>query len=120
MSGHTPGQVRANDNPAAMSVYCILSESRGTGFGASIATVNQREGFNSLSPEEAAANLRRFVACWNACEGISTENLEENQPVKVLADRYNKLLDALKDAHPHIADDALRTRLGNLIAGATP
>ncbi len=25
---------------------------------------------------EAAANARRLVACWNACEGISTEALE--------------------------------------------
>lgn len=29
-----------------------------------------------------------------------------------------ELLKALKDAHPHIADDTLRTRIGNLIAKA--
>ena len=29
-----------------------------------------------------------------------------------------EMLDALKDAHPHIADDALRARIGNLIAKA--
>ena len=29
------------------------------------------------------------------------------------------LLEALKDAHAHIADDALRARVGNLIAKAT-
>jgi len=29
-----------------------------------------------------------------------------------------EILTALKDAHPHIADDALRTRIGNLIAKA--
>ena len=29
-----------------------------------------------------------------------------------------EMLDALKDAHSHIADDALRTRIGNLIAKA--
>lgn len=35
---------------------------------------------------------RRLVACWNACEGISTENLEGNLPVKELAHRYNAAL----------------------------
>ena len=36
-------------------------------------------------------DARRVVACLNACEGISTENLEDNLPVKELADRYNAL-----------------------------
>lgn len=31
----------------------------------------------------------------------------------------HEMLTALKDAHPHIADDNLRTRIGNLIAKAT-
>jgi hypothetical protein len=38
------------------------------------------------------ANARRLVACWNACEGISTENLENNVPVKELAKRYNAVI----------------------------
>jgi hypothetical protein len=49
-------------------------------------------------------DARRLAACWNACEGISTENLESNLPVKELATRYNavltqrdKLLQALKN-----------------------
>lgn len=29
-----------------------------------------------------------------------------------------ELLEALKDAHPHVADDSLRARIGNLIAKA--
>ena len=29
--------------------------------------------------EEAEANARRLVACWNACEGISTEALEGDE-----------------------------------------
>lgn len=41
---------------------------------------------------EQAANARRLVACWNACEGISTENLEDNLPVKYLATHYNAVL----------------------------
>ena len=34
-------------------------------------------------------NARRIVACVNACEGISTENLEENKPIIELARAYN-------------------------------
>ena len=37
-------------------------------------------------------DARRVVACLNACEGISTENLEDNLPVLELADRYNVAL----------------------------
>lgn len=34
------------------------------------------------------ANATRISACVNACAGISTENLENNLPVKELAVRY--------------------------------
>ena len=60
---------------------------------------------NNNFPEDAKANARRIVACVNACAGISTENLEDNIPVKELALRYNEtirqrdeLLAALNDA----------------------
>lgn len=38
------------------------------------------------------AMARRAVACWNACDGISTDNLEQNLPVSELAKRYNEAL----------------------------
>ena len=38
------------------------------------------------------ANARRIVACVNACEGISTENLEDNRAVAWLAQRYNEVV----------------------------
>lgn len=51
------------------------------------------------------SEYNRARAAWNACEGISTENLEHNLPVLELAKRYNAairqrddLLAALKDA----------------------
>ena len=51
-----------------------------------------RDAVNKLEGDaEAEANSRRVVACLNACAGISTENLEDNLPVKELADRYNAL-----------------------------
>ena len=37
-------------------------------------------------------DAQRVVACLNACEGISTENLEYNLPVKELAQQYNEAI----------------------------
>jgi len=34
------------------------------------------------APGMREANARRLVACWNACDGLSTENLENNNPIK--------------------------------------
>ena len=48
--------------------------------------------FPQYRDAEAEANSRRVVACLTACAGISTENLEDNLPVKELADRYNAVL----------------------------
>lgn len=52
---------------------------------------------------------RRLVACWNACEGITTDNLEANLPVKELATRYNANLRQR---------DELLARLRNLLKRA--
>jgi len=42
------------------------------------------------------ANARRLVACWNACEGIPTEILEDQQSSGLIAAEPD-LLEALKD-----------------------
>ncbi len=34
------------------------------------------DGDDLISPEVARANARRLVACWNVCEGFTTEELE--------------------------------------------
>lgn len=47
-----------------------------------------RKGVGIVRGEaEAQANLRRMVACWNACDGIDTEKLEKaaNDPAPVFA-----------------------------------
>lgn len=48
--------------------------------------------FTGKHGEEQKANACRIVACVNACAGISTENLEDNLPIKELARRYNETL----------------------------
>lgn len=58
--------------------------------------------------DELEANSRRIVACVNACEGISTENLEDNKPIIELANDYNAVLkqrDMLLDVLSKTADD---------------
>lgn len=46
---------------------------------------------------QAEPNWNRFVACWNACEGISTEALEGGETIKIHrdAERYRWLRDRL-------------------------
>lgn len=48
--------------------------------------------FPQYPDTKAEENSRRLTACWNACEGISTENLEYNLPVKELAQQYNEAI----------------------------
>ena len=80
MSEHTPcllvvdGQIFDNDC-AHEAVIC------GTGpefTGHAIAVVIDFKN----APGMRAANARRLVACWNTCDGLSTENLENNNPIK--------------------------------------
>ena len=48
--------------------------------------------FPQYKDAKAEENARRIVACLNACEGISTENLEDSLPVKELAQQYNEAI----------------------------
>lgn len=80
MSEHTPcllvvdDQIFDNDG-AHETVIC------GTGpefTGHAIAVVIDFKN----APGMREANARRLVACWNACDGLSAENLENNNPIK--------------------------------------
>lgn len=46
------------------------------------------------NPEDTA---RRIVACVNFCAGVSTENLETNEPLLWLAEQYNTVKDQRDD-----------------------
>jgi hypothetical protein len=79
---HTPGRLEANDK-----------RSKGGG-GFSIFAGGQYIGFVSDSDAitDWEANARRLVACWNACEGLSTEALERMGTL----DRARVQLDAIR------------------------
>ena len=64
--------------------------------------------FPQYPDTKAEENSRRIVACVNACEGISTENLEDNKPIIELANDYNAVLkqrDMLLDVLNKAAND---------------
>jgi hypothetical protein len=75
---HTQGRLEANDK-----------RSKGGG-GFSLFAGGQYIGFVSDSDAitDWEANARRLAACWNACEGLSTEALEgDDAPRKLREDR---------------------------------
>ena len=56
----------------------------------SVNIIRDANGLVAISDNPEAAS--RLAACLNACDGVSTENLENNLPVKELATRYNAVL----------------------------
>lgn len=47
---------------------------------------------------EQRANARRLVACWNACEGVDTQTLEQHPaPFSALRAERDELLAALRE-----------------------
>ena len=75
---HTPGPWRIDD----------------VGVGFEIAAGNEvvaqvQQVYGDHTHKIRRGNARRIVACVNACEGISAENLEENKPIIELARAYN-------------------------------
>ena len=116
MSKHTPGRLSVDEYPvtlangdlahAKLSIVAPSKDPRYLHF--SIGMVNFSAEFTGLYPsdvEEAEANARRLVACWNACEGMTTDELEEiaqtggmlgpREDVAKIAEQRDKLRDAL-------------------------
>ena len=114
---HTPGRLSVDEYPvtlangdlahAKLSIVAPSKAPRYLHF--SIGMVNFSAEFTGLYPsdvEEAEANARRLVACWNACEGMTTDELEQiariggmlgpREDVAKIAEQRDKLRDALK------------------------
>lgn len=93
MSKHTQGTWRADKNGVNHGIYDEDGNKIATIKGSSIPSLDERP----------AANARRIVACWNACEGLSTELLEKAslQPYHVEAreklSEYTKSLEIQRD-----------------------
>lgn len=66
MSAHTPGRLAVtHNNWETSTVYCE---------GKEVARVHMDSEAHE-DDEQHCENARRLVACWNACEGLSTESL---------------------------------------------
>lgn len=72
--------------------------------------------FPQYPDTKAEENSRRLTACWNACEGISTENLEDNLPVKELAQQYNEAIRQRDELLAALEEIVQHTGLGHPIA----
>lgn len=102
MSKHTKGPWAVN--------YTKFSEVRAEN-GAVIARCVKLTSLTNLE-----ANARRIVACVNACEGVSTEHLINNLPIRELVTRNNEALreiEALKTARTELAN-ALSELVGEI------
>lgn len=81
MDKHTKGKIHAFHNGTFWDLVVPWSDSaeinRYCRSMAHVWTVlNEGDTFSSDVAENAAANARRLMACWNACDGIDTDMLE--------------------------------------------
>lgn len=84
---HTPGRIKSSHVFFDGGAPLFLS----SGESKIIARIENRVSGLPLTREDAE-NARRLAACWNALEGIRTESLENNLPIKEMAERYNAAL----------------------------
>lgn len=111
---HTPGRIKSSHVFFEGGAPLFLS----SGDSKIIARIENRVSGLPLTREDAE-NARRLAACWNACDGISTENLENITMLgdtlagrfevfraneRALMDTQEELLAALKEVKSRIED----------------
>ena len=72
---HTPGRITFRDDGAANTYHLLTEDGRWW-----LAFLMNGEQVTERQRE----NLRRMAACWNACDGISTEALEAGAAADLL------------------------------------
>ncbi|WP_111873671.1 hypothetical protein [Aeromonas bivalvium] len=82
MSEHTKGLLRVGHSGAVVADHPV------PGMGGSDAV--EYYGGHLVAESVTAANARRLVACWNACHGLPTDELEQKGLVAAVG---NQLLD---------------------------
>jgi hypothetical protein len=93
---HKNGKLRfANDNELSPNIAYIRS---GTDWGSEVAVC-----YSVSDDKGGTENARRLVACWNACEGISTDILAAeptslNDLINGLRTDRDELMEALREA----------------------
>lgn len=92
---HTPGELWWDEVNAR--IRSVTGRDTG-GLGIALARAVRGE----MGPTEYEANARRLVACWNACQGLSTEALEGGLIQRALAalQDFGDLPDGARVASP--------------------
>ena len=82
MSAHTKGKLELEDRDERLLLWADGSHD----YVAELSTAadGADEDAQSAYEDEQRENARRLVACWNACDGISTEALEAGALLAVL------------------------------------
>lgn len=101
---HTPGRILFRENGEDNQHAMLTEDGR-----LMLALLAPRL---SISPGPHSANFRRLAACWNACEGISTEALETG-PTMMAA--HQREQDRADKAERELEN--LRAALGAIAAG---
>ncbi|MGL5283860.1 MAG: hypothetical protein ACRC8W_19340 [Plesiomonas shigelloides] len=100
MSNHNPAPWRYSSNRYMAAVLCDteIPEIRG-------ANDVESYGGHLICESVAIRNAQRIVACVNACEGVSNEDLIDGASVKEIISQRDELLDALKTIGVHTITD---------------
>jgi hypothetical protein len=109
MTAHAQGQLKSNGTSLLIGRYRMAVNITAGGSGTSI-----------IEKQMAAqANARRLAACWNTCQGIPTEALEDDALRKLRDDRdqllaqRDELLAALLKISTHSQSHAMVRRIAN-------
>lgn len=82
---HTEGKISVEDGHSP-----CMRELKGLSFG--VPVVVSASDIPLELFRKRTADMRRLAACWNACEGVATQHLENNHPIRWLVDEYNNVI----------------------------
>lgn len=115
---HTPGKIGAYN----LNRGRVLKSWRLGPLGNGSVFIAVVDGQHTTSPTQDYANAKRLAACWNACDGISTEGVAGASVAECIAQnekltaQRDELLAALLKAQPIIEARALEGPTGNTVA----
>jgi len=106
-AAHTPGPLHVKQ----MAAYLDQFELRGPVDSGVIVARTVPWG-NAADVEDASeANARRLAACWNVCEGVPVEALEEVAPLATIFEGVKVAAELMDQQRMHMAADMRRMKV---------
>lgn len=93
---HTPGRLEQEQRKGSDGMWRTEIFSSEHGGVAAVCDWAPMPAVNGITGSFRAGNARRLVACWNACDGISTEALEIGAIQDRIASACGELYEAKK------------------------